>query len=131
MVPPAGFERATPALGESLRALPVVALKGVLSWRFNAICCHLKPRRVADSPTKHRPQKGVGHLLRERPAGGVRLGRGDETGCALHRLSTRRRGAADLDRCVAGAIDAGLGLSSRCGLHPKNIAVLYEGPNAA
>jgi len=47
-------------LYESLQALLVVVPKGVLSWRFNAIRHQPKPRRVADSPTKHRPEAGVG-----------------------------------------------------------------------
>jgi hypothetical protein len=34
----------------------VVVPKGVLSWRYSAIRHQPKPRRVADSPTKHRPQ---------------------------------------------------------------------------
>lgn len=44
------------AIEESLQALPVAAPKAVMSWQFNAILHHPKPRRVADSPTKHRPQ---------------------------------------------------------------------------
>lgn len=44
---------------ESLQALLAVVSKGVLSWRFNVIRHHPKPSRVADSPTKHRPQISV------------------------------------------------------------------------
>ena len=30
--------------------------KGVVSWQYNAIRHQPEPRRVADPPTKHRPQ---------------------------------------------------------------------------
>jgi len=36
-----------------------VVSKDVLSWRFSAIRHYPKLRRVADSPTKHRPQISV------------------------------------------------------------------------
>src|SRR5271163_3681467 len=52
-------------LYESLQALLVVVPKGVLNWRYNAIRHQPKPRRVADSPTKHRPQIDVGFRTRK------------------------------------------------------------------
>ena len=38
----------------------MVALKGALNWCYSAIRHHAEPRRVADSPTKHRPRIGDG-----------------------------------------------------------------------
>jgi hypothetical protein len=40
--------------------------EGVVSWRYNAIRHQPKPRRVADSPTKHRPRMDVGVRTRKR-----------------------------------------------------------------
>jgi hypothetical protein len=42
-----------------------MAAKGVVNWRYNAIRHHAKPRRVADSPTKHRPQICVRFRVQE------------------------------------------------------------------
>src|SRR6476619_5358367 len=45
----------TTVLGEPASP-PFVVSKGVVSWRYSAIRHQPKPRRVADSPTTHRPQ---------------------------------------------------------------------------
>jgi hypothetical protein len=47
-------------IGEGVDELiVVVTLKGALNWRYNAIRHQPKPRRVADPPTKHRPQISI------------------------------------------------------------------------
>src|SRR6478672_8756775 len=65
----------------------MVALKGALSWCYSAIRHHAKPRRVADSPTKHRPQISLCHPS-ESCGGGVRSDcEATNRAVLLHRLS--------------------------------------------
>src|SRR5271163_3417751 len=76
-------------LYESLQALLVVVPKGVLNWRYNAIRHQPKPRRVADSPTKHRPRVGVGFRIRKRGRLGMAAFR--RARAALYRSAARTR----------------------------------------
>ena len=76
-----GFRRAC-------QALLVVASKGVLSWLYRATGCQLEPRRVADSPTKHRPQisdrlPGLGIERRPRMGGQNSVPRGGQISRAV------------------------------------------------
>lgn len=70
--------------------------KGVLSWRFDAISHQSKPRRVADPPTKHRPQISVVFRAQQRakPPAATELHHGGE--CENHRSCAR-------DESIAGA----------------------------
>jgi hypothetical protein len=63
-----------------------------MSWPYSAIASHARPRRVEDSPTKHRPQECVGQFVLELLDGGSGL--------------TARRGYPD-----AGVLVVGLGVA--------------------
>jgi len=72
-----------------------VVPKGALTWLFNAIWHHPKPPRVADSPTRHRPQEGVGHPFLSCSVTGAGLTARRRTGlCFCTAFRTRRRRAA-------------------------------------
>lgn len=72
--------------------------KDVLSWRFSTIRHHPKLRRVADSPTKHRPQLSV--RCRGGFAGWGRDVEGRQLSCVLLKPTGLNRGA----RAESGAL---------------------------